>query len=78
MAGIIGYGLYIPKYRIEVSEIAKMWQKDPLEIASGLKVKQKSVPGIDEDTVTISIEAGKRAISIIADCVRRSQYFNEA
>ena len=64
MAGIIGYGLYIPKYRIEVSEIAKMWQKDPLEIASGLKVKQKSVPGIDEDTVTISIEAGKRAISM--------------
>ncbi len=62
MTGIVGYGLYIPKYRIEVSEIAKMWQKDPLEIIAGLKVRQKSVPGIDEDTVTISIEAGKRAV----------------
>ncbi len=62
--GIVGYGLYVPKYRIGTAEIAKMWQKDPMEILAGLKVKQKSVPGIDEDTVTISIEAGKRAISM--------------
>src|SRR3989344_6085247 len=64
MSGIIGYGLYIPKYRIETAEIAKMWQKDPMEIFTGLKVRQKSIHGIDEDTVTISIEAGKRAISM--------------
>lgn len=64
MTGIVGYGLYIPKYRIEIAEIAKMWQKNPAEIIAGLKVKQKAVPGIDEDTVTISVEAGKKAISM--------------
>ncbi len=61
MAGIVGYGIYIPKYRIKLSEIASMWKKNPEEIISGLKVTEKSVPSFDEDSVTIGIEAGKRA-----------------
>lgn len=61
MSGIVGYGIYIPKYRIKVSEIASMWKKNSDEITSGLKVTEKSVPAFDEDSVTIGIEAGKRA-----------------
>lgn len=61
MVGIVGYGIYIPKYRIKLSEIASMWKKNPEEIISGLKVTEKSVPSFDEDSVTIGIEAGKRA-----------------
>lgn len=61
MTGIVGYGSYIPRYRIKVSEIANAWQKNPDEIIAGLKVTEKAVPAIDEDAVTIGVEAGKRA-----------------
>ncbi|MBI2621347.1 MAG: hydroxymethylglutaryl-CoA synthase [Candidatus Levybacteria bacterium] len=64
MAGIVSYGAYIPKYRIKLSEIVKVWQKDEEEIIGGLKVLEKSVPGVDEDAVTIGIEAGKRALEM--------------
>lgn len=66
MAGIVGYGIYIPRYRIKLSEIAEMWQKNPEEIVAGLKVTEKSVPAIDEDAVTLAIEAGKRALLMAA------------
>ena len=64
MAGIVGYGTYIPRYRIRLTDIADVWQKDSSEIMSGLKVAEKSVPGIDEDAVTLGIEAGKRAFEM--------------
>lgn len=61
MTGIVTYGTYIPKYRVKLSDIAAMWQKDETEIISALNVTEKAVPAIDEDSVTIGIEAGKRA-----------------
>ena len=63
MAGIVGYGSYIPRYRIKVEEIAGQWGKDPDSIKNGLLVHEKTVPGQDEDTITISIEAAKFAIA---------------
>lgn len=62
MAGIIGYGVYIPSYRIKVEEIAKVWGDNPLEISKGLIVQEKSVPAPDEDTATISVEASRNAL----------------
>lgn len=62
MSGIIGYGVYIPIYRIKISEIAGVWKKDPAEIISGLHLTEKAVPGFDEDAVTMGVEAGKRAL----------------
>lgn len=62
MTGIVGYGAHIPSYRIKVEEIAKVWGDDPVSISKGLVVNQKSVPGPDEDTVTISVEAARRAL----------------
>lgn len=64
MAGIVGYGIYIPKYRLKLSEIAQMWGKDAAEIEGGLKIAEKAVPGFDEDAVTMGIEAGKKAIKM--------------
>ncbi|MDH4351803.1 MAG: hydroxymethylglutaryl-CoA synthase, partial [Gemmatimonadota bacterium] len=43
-------------------EIARQWGKDPAAIKRGLMLQEKSVPGIDEDTITISVEAGRAAI----------------
>lgn len=62
MTGIVGYGAHIPSYRIKVEEIAKVWGDDPKSISKGLVVNQKSVPGPDEDTITISVEAARRAL----------------
>ncbi|PTD93510.1 hydroxymethylglutaryl-CoA synthase [archaeon SCG-AAA382B04] len=62
MTGIVSYGVYVPKYRIKVEEIAKVWKEDPESIKKGLKVNQKSAPGQDEDTATIAVEAARNAI----------------
>jgi len=62
MAGIVGYGIYIPSYRIKVEEIAKIWGDNPKAISRGLVVQEKSVPGPDEDTATISVEAARNAL----------------
>jgi len=60
MTGIIGYGTYIPKYRLKLSEIAQMWGKESGEACK--LMGEKSVPGFDEDAVTMGIEASKKAI----------------
>jgi hydroxymethylglutaryl-CoA synthase len=58
----VGYGAYIPKFRISVDEIARVWKEDAETIRRGLLVEEKSVPDKDEDTITISVEAGRNAL----------------
>lgn len=60
--GIVGYGCYIPRFRISVEEIARVWGNDAEAFKKSLIVEEKSVPEMDEDTVTISTEAGKNAL----------------
>jgi hydroxymethylglutaryl-CoA synthase len=62
MVGIIGYGSYIPKFRIKAEQIAHQWGKDAVAIKRGLMLQEKSVPGLDEDTITISVAAAKKAL----------------
>lgn len=62
MAGIVGYGAYIPRNRIRTEEIARQWGKDPGTIERGLLLEEKSVPGLDEDTITISVAAARAAL----------------
>ncbi len=62
MAGIVGYGVYIPRKRIKTEEIARQWGKDPEAIRRGLLLDEKSVPGFDEDTITISVAAARAAL----------------
>jgi hydroxymethylglutaryl-CoA synthase len=63
MAGIVGYGSFIPRKRIKAEEIARQWGKDPHAIRRGLLLEEKSVPGIDEDTITISVAAAQAALA---------------
>ncbi len=62
MVGIIGYGVYVPRYRIKTEEIASVWGEDGEKLAKGLGVFEKSVPGPDEDVATISVEAARNAV----------------
>jgi hydroxymethylglutaryl-CoA synthase len=57
--GIVGYGAYLPRYRLPGSEVDRVW-KDGL---GGSPVREKSVPGPDEDTATMSIEAARNALA---------------
>jgi len=61
--GIVSYGTYIPKYRIKVEEIARIWGENPESIKGGLGVYQKSIPDMDEDTATIAVEAAREAVA---------------
>ncbi len=62
MVGIVGYGAYIPRYRIKVEEIAKVWGADAPTYKKGLRLEEKSVPFLDQDTITLSVEASKNAL----------------
>jgi len=62
MIGIAGYGAYIPRNRITVEEIAKIWGADAPSYKKGLMLEEKSVPSPDQDTITMSVEASKIAL----------------
>lgn len=57
--GIVGYGAYVPRYRLPATEVSRVW----MEGKAGLPVEEKSVPGIDEDTATMAIEAARNALA---------------
>ncbi len=60
-SGIVGWGAYIPRYRIRASEIATLWGWEP-GVPHGLGVEEKAVAGVDEDAVTIGVEAARNAL----------------
>lgn len=64
MAGIVGYGAYVPSYRIKTSEIARVWGEEPERIENGLGIKEKAVAGIDEDSASIAVEAARNAMKM--------------
>ena len=56
--GIVGYGAYVPRYRLPASEIARVWKGGD----SDVPISEKAVPGLDEDTATIALEAARNAL----------------
>ncbi len=66
MVGIVSYGTYIPRYRVKLADIASAWKKIPNEVVGSLGIVEKSVPGTDEDAVTIALEAARSALAASA------------
>ncbi len=57
--GIVGYGAYVPRYRLPASEVARIWHPG----TTALPIQEKAVAGLDEDVVTMSIEAARNALA---------------
>lgn len=57
--GVIGYGAYVPRYRLPATEVARVWAGGK---SGGLPIKEKAVAGMDEDVITMSIEAARNAL----------------
>ncbi len=67
--GIVGYGAYIPRFRLPATEVARIW----LDGQAGLPVEEKAVAGLDEDAITMAIEAARNALlrgGVPADLIR--------
>jgi len=56
--GIVGYGAYVPRYRLPAEEVNRVWHGGE----DDMPVREKAVPGPDEDTVSMSIEAARNAL----------------
>ena len=67
MIGISDYGFYLPKYRIKVEEIAQVWGKNPNEIKKSLLIGEKTVAGMDEDSLTMAYEASRMMLADFND-----------
>ncbi len=61
-SAILGFGTYIPKYRIKISDIARHWKQDSAALIGSLGVEEKSVAGRDEDSFTMAFEAARQAL----------------
>ncbi len=57
--GIVGYGAYVPRYRLPGREVARVWTGG----LSASPVQEKAVAGLDEDVITMSIEAAQNALA---------------
>ncbi|MCL4238505.1 MAG: hydroxymethylglutaryl-CoA synthase [Anaerolineae bacterium] len=57
--GIVGYGAYVPRYRLPGREVARVWTGG----LGGSPVQEKAVAGLDEDVITMSIEAAQNALA---------------
>jgi hydroxymethylglutaryl-CoA synthase len=71
MAGLVGYGAYIPYYRLERSRIAGV-------LGSGGGRGTRAVAAYDEDTTSMAVAAGRAALAGLTDgggtgreCVRQ-------
>jgi hydroxymethylglutaryl-CoA synthase len=56
---IMGYGAYIPYYRLPTTEIARVWKGG----GSGPNL-EKAVAGLDEDVATMALEASRMAMKM--------------
>ncbi len=57
--GFVGYGAYVPRFRLPAKEVARVWTGGK----GGVPIKEKAVPGLDEDVITMSIEAARNAMA---------------
>ena len=68
--GITGWGYYLPQYRITAKEIAHHHQQNETRAILGLLINEKTVPGKDEDAITMAVQASKDALTNANICAK--------
>lgn len=61
-AAIIGFGRYLPRFRIKAADIAAQWGQDS-SVMDALGIEEKTVPDTNEDAFTLAFEAGRIALA---------------
>ena len=61
--GIVGYGASIPRMRISITEIARVWGKNGEQTAASLGVQEKAIASLDEDSCTLAVAASRKAVA---------------
>ena len=64
--GFVSYGVYVPRLRITPKEIGAVWGVDGEARGKALGIIGKSVPGLDEDTITIAVAAARNALARVS------------
>lgn len=59
--GIVGWGAYIPRFRLKTSDVSKVWGYPPTQ-GEALMVEEKAIENVDEDSTTMGFEAARYAI----------------
>jgi len=67
---IAGYGVYIPIYKLSLREIRRVWRGS----GGGAFDGEKAVAAVDEDSVTMAVEASRVALKM-AGCVKLGAIF---
>jgi hydroxymethylglutaryl-CoA synthase len=62
MVGIESFGYYLPRYSIRTEEYVKAWGTFAFR-----GVEEKTVPGYDEDELTMAVEAARRALDLAGE-----------
>jgi hydroxymethylglutaryl-CoA synthase len=60
--GIVGYGACVPRHRIKIEEIAKVWGLDAPSFKKGLRLFEKAVAAPDQDAASLAVEASRAAL----------------
>lgn len=66
IGSIVSYGVYVPRYRLLVEDIARAHGHELGKIQGSLQTKQKAVAAADEDCITIAVQAAKNALQRMA------------
>lgn len=59
---LLSFGAYLPYYRLKAEEICQKWGQKEEKEKQNLPVMQKAVADIDEDSVTMAVEASLMAL----------------
>ena len=60
--GIVSYGNYVPKHRIDVMDIFKVWRNVTPEIFNRMSLMERAVLMPDEDSITLAVAAAQSAL----------------
>ncbi len=62
MAGIVAYGVALPKRRLRSSDIHATWRNVAEDVLEKFAFVERCVPGPDEDPITLGVDSARRCL----------------